>query len=79
MRKVIAVDFDGTLFENAWPGIGAPRANVIAAALREQQNGAALILWTCRTGEALRAALQDRHWKVPVPSVRHKWRSLLLI
>ena len=58
MRKVIAVDFDGTLFENAWPGIGAPRANVIAAALREQQNGAALILWTCRTGEALRAALK---------------------
>lgn len=58
MRKVIAVDFDGTLFENAWPGIGAPRVNVIAAALREQQNGAALILWTCRTGEALRAALE---------------------
>lgn len=58
MRKVIAVDFDGTLFENAWPGIGAPRVNVIAAALQEQQNGAALILWTCRTGEALRAALK---------------------
>ena len=58
MRKVIAVDFDGTLFENAWPGIGAPRVNVIAAALREQQNGAALILWTCRTGESLRAALE---------------------
>lgn len=58
MRKVIAVDFDGTLFENAWPDIGAPRVNVIAAALREQQNGAALILWTCRTGEALRAALK---------------------
>lgn len=58
MRKVIAVDFDGTLFENAWPGIGAPRVNVIAAALREQQNGAALILWTRRTGEALRAALE---------------------
>ena len=58
MRKVIAVDFDGTLFENAWPGIGAPRVNVIAAALREQQNGAALILWTCRIGEALRAALE---------------------
>lgn len=58
MRKVIAVDFDGTLFENAWPGIGAPRVNVIAAVLREQQNGAALILWTCRTGEALRAALK---------------------
>lgn len=58
MRKVIAVDFDGTLFENAWPGIGAPRVNVIAAVLREQQNGAALILWTCRAGEALRAALE---------------------
>lgn len=58
MRKVIAVDFDGTLFENAWPGIGAPRVNIITAALREQQNGAALILWTCRIGEALRAALE---------------------
>ena len=24
LPKIIAVDFDGTLFENAWPDVGAP-------------------------------------------------------
>lgn len=24
MKKVIAIDFDGTLFENKWPEIGMP-------------------------------------------------------
>lgn len=29
MNKIIAVDFDGTLCENAWPNIGAPKEAVI--------------------------------------------------
>lgn len=57
MRKTIAIDFDGTLFENEWPGIGPAKMDVIQAALAEQRNGAALILWTCREGEQLQAAL----------------------
>lgn len=50
MQKVIAIDFDGTLCENKYPEIGLPRWGVIFKALSEQENGAALILWTCRTG-----------------------------
>ena len=57
MRKVIAIDFDGTLFETQYPTILSPRKDVIDRALEEQRNGAALILWTCREGEHLRAAL----------------------
>lgn len=57
MRRTIAIDFDGTLFENAWPGIGPARMNVIHAALAEQMSGSALILWTCREGALLEEAL----------------------
>ena len=57
MKKVIALDFDGTLCENAWPGIGDPKWPVIRAALEEQRQGALLILWTTREGEALDEAL----------------------
>lgn len=58
MRKVIAVDFDGCLCDNKWPQIGPPNMNVINAALMEQAQGAALILWTCRTGKLLEAAVE---------------------
>jgi len=27
--KIVAVDFDGTLFENKWPEIGEPHAGII--------------------------------------------------
>ena len=54
---IIAVDFDGTLCGNAWPGIGAPRNGVIDYVLMQKQNGAKLILWTNRTAERLEDAL----------------------
>ena len=53
MKKVIAIDFDGTLFENKWPEIGMPIAPNINRAKNEKANGAVLILWTCREGEKL--------------------------
>lgn len=56
-RRVIAIDFDGCLCEKAWPDIGAPNWDVINAAISEQKNGAALILWTCRVGDLLKAAV----------------------
>lgn len=63
MRKVIAIDFDGTLCENAWPEIGAPKRDVINRALAEQAAGAALILWTCREGDLLdEAVFACRTW-----------------
>lgn len=53
MSKIIAVDFDGTLCENAWPSIGAPNLEVINYLKEQQADGARLILWTCRTGDDL--------------------------
>lgn len=58
MRKVIAIDFDGCLCENAWPEIGKPHMEVINAAIKEQTGGSALILWTCRVGELLERSVE---------------------
>lgn len=56
-QRVIAIDFDGTLFENAFPDIGAPRWEVINQAIAARQAGYAVVLWTCREGERLQAAI----------------------
>lgn len=56
-NKIIAVDFDGVLCENKYPDIGEPRKDVIARLIKEQQEGAKTILWTCRQGEELLAAI----------------------
>ena len=55
---IIAVDFDGCLCRNAWPEIGEAREDVIRALLERQKRGAKIILWTCRVGERLAAAVQ---------------------
>ena len=48
LRRAIAVDFDGCLCKDMWPNVGLPNWDVINAAIREQQNGAGIILWTQR-------------------------------
>ena len=50
---VIAVDFDGTLCESAWPDIGKPHTGVIKFFKRLRSHGRKLILWTCREGQML--------------------------
>lgn len=55
--KVIAIDFDGCLCSDRYPAIGAPYWGVIGSAIWEQMAGAKLILWTCREGDDLRAAV----------------------
>ena len=56
--KVIAVDFDGTLFENDWPNIGNPKYDVINKIKEEKKKGSKIILWTCREGDSLEEALK---------------------
>ena len=41
MRKVIAIDFDGCLCENAWPEIGRINRDIFRAAIEEKRKGAA--------------------------------------
>lgn len=56
---IIAVDFDGTLCENKYPEIGKPNKKVISELKARKENGDRIILWTCRTGNKLKAAV---HW-----------------
>ena len=56
--KIIAVDFDGCLVEDRYPEIGRPHWKVIGDLRLEQEQGAKIILWTCRRGLELNAAVE---------------------
>lgn len=53
----IAVDFDGTIVEHAYPAIGKTRLFAFET-LRMLQKEHQLILWTYRTGKALEEAVE---------------------
>lgn len=55
---VYAVDFDGTLCESVWPGIGAPNIALINHLINRRLQGNKIILWTCREGERLQEAVE---------------------
>lgn len=56
---IIAVDFDGTLCENAWPNIGEPNRKLIKYLIELRNDGNKVILWTNREGDRLNASV---HW-----------------
>ena len=45
---IIALDFDGTLADHAFPEIGKPRTWLIEQAIEWRKGGDKIILWTCR-------------------------------
>jgi hydroxymethylpyrimidine pyrophosphatase-like HAD family hydrolase len=53
----IAVDFDGTIVEDAYPNIGKPIIFAFDTIKRLQEKGHRIILWTYRKGRALDEAL----------------------
>lgn len=55
---IYAVDFDGTLCESVWPGIGPPNMVLIDHLIKRQAQGNKIILWTCRCGERLQDAVK---------------------
>ena len=55
---IYAIDFDGTLCVDEYPAIGAPRLGVIDFVKAAQRGGDRLILWTCRHGAELSAAVE---------------------
>ena len=55
--KIYAVDFDGTLCENAWPEIGKPNYMLIQILKALREKGDKFILWTCRTANRLDEAI----------------------
>ena len=56
--KIIACDFDGTLFIDNYPGVGEPIFMTINMLKLEQENGAKIILWTNRTDKPLLNAVR---------------------
>lgn len=56
-KLIIAVDFDGTIVEDAFPKIGKPRLFAFETLKRLQQDGHRLILWTYRYGKHLDEAV----------------------
>lgn len=54
---IIAVDFDGTIVEDAYPKIGKPRIFAFETLLKLQNKGYRLILWTYRKGSRLEEAV----------------------
>lgn len=56
-KLVIAIDFDGTIVEDAYPKIGKPRIFAFETMKRLQQDGHRLILWTYRSGSKLQDAV----------------------
>ena len=53
----IAIDFDGTIVENNFPGIGKEMLFAFETMKELQKQGNQLILWTYRSGEALKDAV----------------------
>jgi len=60
MRKslLIAVDFDGTIVEDAYPKVGKAKPFAIETIKMLQNDGHRIILWTYRHGRALKEAHQ---------------------
>ncbi len=55
---LIAVDFDGTIVDDAYPKIGAPKIFAFETLKRLEQDGHRLILWTYRSGRKLDEAVK---------------------
>ena len=56
--KTIAVDFDGTIVEDKYPGIGKPLMFAFETLELLQKDGHRLILWTYRHGQELDDAVE---------------------
>lgn len=54
---IIAVDFDGTIVEHAYPKIGRPIPFAIETLIMLKEEGYRLILWTVREGRLLQEAI----------------------
>ncbi|MDB9780562.1 hydrolase [Flavobacteriaceae bacterium] len=54
---IIAIDFDGTIVEDAYPNIGKPMIFAFETMKKLQSEGHRLILWTYRTEKKLQEAV----------------------
>lgn len=57
-NKKLAIDFDGTIVEDAYPGIGKAKTFAFDTLNKFQSEGYRLILWTYRHGKTLDEAVE---------------------
>ncbi len=57
-QLIIAIDFDGTIVEDAYPKIGKPILFAFETLKKLQNDGHRLILWTYRSGKKLDEAVE---------------------
>lgn len=57
-KLIIAIDFDGTIVEDAYPKIGEPKIFAFETLKRLQKDGHRLILWTYRCNTKLEEAVE---------------------
>ena len=57
-NKIIAIDFDGTIVEDAYPEIGKVKLFAFDTLRKLQSKGYRLILWTYRYGKRLDEAVE---------------------
>ena len=57
-KLTIAIDFEGTIVEDAYPGIGKPGIFAFETLKKLQEDGHRLILWTYRHGKSLDEAVE---------------------
>ena len=55
---ILAIDFDGTVVDDAYPKIGKPKMFAFETLKRLQEDGHRLILWTYRCGSKLDEAVK---------------------
>lgn len=55
--KIIAIDFDGTIVEDAYPKIGKAKIFAFETMKQLMKDGHRLILWTYRSGSRLQEAV----------------------
>lgn len=58
LPRILAVDFDGTLVSDRYPGIGELNHSLVTILNGVKSEGVKLILWTCRNGEQLDQAVK---------------------
>src|ERR1035437_8997706 len=58
MNRILAIDFDGTIVKDEFPGIGKLMPGAKENLLKLKKEGYYLILWTCRTENRLAEAAQ---------------------
>jgi hypothetical protein len=57
-KKIICIDFDGTIVEHAFPKVGKPMPQAVEVIKELKKAGYVLVLWTCREGKYLDDAIK---------------------